>query len=192
MPLIKSKSDKAFKKNVAAEVKAGKPVKQAVAIAYSTKRAAKKAIGGYVQSERDADDDYDAPTRTRYRPAPDARHYESDIDYRDSLTGSSGKTRAPLPPSIKPNKADVVRKEKLAKKNERDTKIMDAAYRSGNKDIAEKAFVRRHVRSRAEGLQANAKRFPYRASESRKKWSEEIGGGKPAPFKSGGKAKSGW
>ena len=40
MPLVKSKSDKAFKKNIATEVKAGKPVKQAVAIAYSTKRAA--------------------------------------------------------------------------------------------------------------------------------------------------------
>ena len=40
MPLMKSKSEAAFKKNVAAEVKAGKPVKQAVAIAYSTKREA--------------------------------------------------------------------------------------------------------------------------------------------------------
>ena len=40
MPLIKSKSKEAFSKNVKAEVKAGKPVKQAVAIAYATKRAA--------------------------------------------------------------------------------------------------------------------------------------------------------
>ena len=45
MPLIKSKSKAAFSKNVAAEVKAGKPVKQAVAIAYSEKRAAKKTGG---------------------------------------------------------------------------------------------------------------------------------------------------
>ena len=45
MPLIKSKSKEAFKKNVSAEVKAGKPVKQAVAIAYATKNAAgKKAM----------------------------------------------------------------------------------------------------------------------------------------------------
>ncbi len=42
MPLKKSSSDKAFKSNVKAEVKAGKPVKQAVAIAYSVKREAKK------------------------------------------------------------------------------------------------------------------------------------------------------
>mgnify|MGYP006275559605 CR=1 FL=1 len=40
MPLIKSKSPEAFKKNVSTEVKAGRPVKQAVAIAYATKRAA--------------------------------------------------------------------------------------------------------------------------------------------------------
>ena len=42
MPLVKSKSPEAFRKNVAAEVKAGAPVKQAVAIAYSVKRAAAK------------------------------------------------------------------------------------------------------------------------------------------------------
>jgi hypothetical protein len=40
MPLVKSTSAKAFKKNVATEVKAGRPVKQSVAIAYATKRAA--------------------------------------------------------------------------------------------------------------------------------------------------------
>jgi hypothetical protein len=40
MPLKKSTSDKAFKENIKAEVKAGKPVKQAVAISYAVKRAA--------------------------------------------------------------------------------------------------------------------------------------------------------
>jgi hypothetical protein len=42
MPLKKSASKPAFKANVKAEVKAGKPVKQAVAIAYSVKREAEK------------------------------------------------------------------------------------------------------------------------------------------------------
>ena len=42
MPLKKSTSAKAFKENIKAEVKAGKPVKQAVAIAYSEKREAAK------------------------------------------------------------------------------------------------------------------------------------------------------
>ena len=40
MPLVKSASKEAFRKNVKAEIAAGKPEKQAVAIAYSTQRAA--------------------------------------------------------------------------------------------------------------------------------------------------------
>jgi hypothetical protein len=46
MPLKKSPTPKAFKTNVAAEIKAGKPLKQAVAIAYSVKRAAAKPSKG--------------------------------------------------------------------------------------------------------------------------------------------------
>lgn len=48
MPLVKSGSKEAFRKNVKTEVAAGKPQKQAVAIAYSMKRAAdsKKSSGG--------------------------------------------------------------------------------------------------------------------------------------------------
>ena len=42
MPLKKSATPAAFRQNVKAEVKAGKPIKQAVAIAYSVKRKAKK------------------------------------------------------------------------------------------------------------------------------------------------------
>lgn len=42
MSLKKSKSEKAFKQNIKTEVKAGKSVKQAVAIAYQVKRAAQK------------------------------------------------------------------------------------------------------------------------------------------------------
>ena len=45
MHLIKSMSPKAMSKNIATEVKANKPVKQAVAIAYSVKREAQKAAG---------------------------------------------------------------------------------------------------------------------------------------------------
>jgi hypothetical protein len=40
MPLKKSPSKKAFSSNVSAEMNAGKPQKQAVAIAYSVKRKA--------------------------------------------------------------------------------------------------------------------------------------------------------
>lgn len=42
MPLVKSTSSKAFNKNVATEVKSGRPPKQAVAIAYSVKKQAEK------------------------------------------------------------------------------------------------------------------------------------------------------
>lgn len=41
MPLKKSASKKAFSQNVKAEMKAGRPQKQAVAIAYSVKKKAK-------------------------------------------------------------------------------------------------------------------------------------------------------
>ena len=42
MPLIKSKSKKAFKKNIETEMKAGKSQKQSIAIAYSMKKKAAK------------------------------------------------------------------------------------------------------------------------------------------------------
>lgn len=44
MPLVKSSSKSAFRTNVKKEIAAGKPPKQAVAIAYSTKRAAGKKM----------------------------------------------------------------------------------------------------------------------------------------------------
>lgn len=42
MPLWKGKSKKAFKHNVKTEIKAGRPVKQAVAIAYAQQRRSRK------------------------------------------------------------------------------------------------------------------------------------------------------
>lgn len=42
MPLKKTSSEKALKQNIRTEVKAGKPVKQAVAIAFAVKKTAKK------------------------------------------------------------------------------------------------------------------------------------------------------
>ena len=42
MPLVKSKTPEAFRKNVKAEVAAGKPIKQAVAISYAVKREVEK------------------------------------------------------------------------------------------------------------------------------------------------------
>lgn len=45
MPLVKSPSKKAFRANIKAEIKTGKPQKQAVAIAYSVKRKAMSKKG---------------------------------------------------------------------------------------------------------------------------------------------------
>ena len=45
MPLIKSMTPKAMGKNIKAEIAAGKPQKQAVAIAYAVKREAEKKAG---------------------------------------------------------------------------------------------------------------------------------------------------
>lgn len=42
MPLKKGTSKKTFSKNISTEIKAGRPVKQAVAIAYSMKRKSSK------------------------------------------------------------------------------------------------------------------------------------------------------
>lgn len=53
MPLMKGKSEKAFGHNVAAEMHAGKPQKQSLAIAYAVKRrmGKKMAAGGMVPKE---------------------------------------------------------------------------------------------------------------------------------------------
>lgn len=42
MPLDYSKTKKAFEKNIKTELRAGKPMKQALAIAYSIKKGQKK------------------------------------------------------------------------------------------------------------------------------------------------------
>ena len=46
MPLTKSAGKKAFSSNVSAEMKAGRPQKQAVAIAFSVQRKAKTPAKG--------------------------------------------------------------------------------------------------------------------------------------------------
>lgn len=46
MPLVKSASKSAFRTNLKAEIKAGKPKKQSLAIAYSVKRKAQGKKNG--------------------------------------------------------------------------------------------------------------------------------------------------
>jgi hypothetical protein len=59
MPLNKSKSRAAFSQNVRTEIAAGKPPKQAVAIAYSEKRAAGGSDRGAKPAPKARRDPYD-------------------------------------------------------------------------------------------------------------------------------------
>lgn len=73
MPLMHGKSKKAFSKNVEIEMKHGKPQDQALAIAYSVKRKAKKmASGGPVSA------------KSEQRPMPDQRANDSKMAAQNS------------------------------------------------------------------------------------------------------------
>ena len=169
MPLIKSKSDKAFKSNIKAEIAAGKPPKQAVAIAYSTKRMAKKATGGSTSP-------YD---------------YDSDQDYYQAIGRLKDENDEPQESRIS---SAVLNKQKtMRRKNAADSAMSLAAKRAGDKDADKKVQDRWSRRDQSEKLKIKAKTSKAPIAESaRKEWSEKIGKGKPAPFKTGGKAKSCW
>lgn len=84
MPLIQSKSKKAFNKNVEIEMDSGKPQKQSLAIAYNVKRKPKKmAEGGKVNESASSE----------HRPMPDERdkdsHQVSRNDSKKPLQDSS-------------------------------------------------------------------------------------------------------
>ncbi len=79
MPLIKGKSPQSFSKNVSTEMDAGKPQKQALAIAYQMKRKAKKmAEGGMVPKGTH----YDEHEKEEMTPYIDGGHQSSSVyDY---------------------------------------------------------------------------------------------------------------
>lgn len=77
MPLIKSKSKKAFSKNVESEMESGKPQPQALAIAFSVKRKAgkkKMAQGGAVNESASSE----------HRPSPEETDKDSSMVSRNS------------------------------------------------------------------------------------------------------------
>src|SRR5258708_4780950 len=71
MPLTKSKSKEAFSKNIKAEVGAGKPLKQAIAIAYSVKRRAHKAKGGQIMDVKNKLKELNAEAEAHEESCPD-------------------------------------------------------------------------------------------------------------------------
>lgn len=172
MPLIKSKSDKAFKKNVATEVKAGKPVKQAVAIAYSTKRAANKARGGSTNP-------YD---------------YDSDVDYYKAIGDPRGNEDDDEGPDMakQMTRTEKHKSKQLVNKLTGRRKMADIAKASGNKEESDKQWDRMKRFSESNRLKTFTEGAVKRGEKTkaeglRKEWSEKIGKGKPAPFKKGGK-----
>jgi hypothetical protein len=76
---MKSKSKKAFEHNLKAEMHAGKPQPQALAISYSVQRKAKKkASGGTVESgSRDMNMAEGGSIKSQKRPMPDQVHNDS-------------------------------------------------------------------------------------------------------------------
>jgi hypothetical protein len=177
MPLVKSKSEKAFSKNVKAEIAAGKPQKQAVAIAYSVKRAAKKARGGSMNPH----------------------DYDSDWDYQRATGQLGSDENEPEQQSRRSVMAEQKRKETEKRKNRAGNEAGEM-YRASDKEESLRQFGRVNRRNESGRLMEAAKRLTKSgsptggliANKMRKDWSEKIGGGKPAPFKSGGKAKSCW
>jgi hypothetical protein len=94
MPLMHSKSKKAFGKNVAEEMHAGKPQPQALAIAYSIKRKAgkkKMAEGGEVNIS----------AKTEKRPMPNDTHGDSDETRRNKGNKAPGQDSWTDTPTIK-------------------------------------------------------------------------------------------
>jgi len=77
MPLIKSTSKKAFGENIARERSAGKPIKQAVAIAYSERR---EAARGKSDRETKSDTGKEAATQSHSsHSSARSDHYHSRV-----------------------------------------------------------------------------------------------------------------
>lgn len=88
MPLIKGKSKKAFDHNVKAEMHAGKPQNESLAIAYSVKsKAKKKASGGSVKSgskDMNYADGGEISASNEKRPTPSEKDNDSKMVSRNS------------------------------------------------------------------------------------------------------------
>jgi hypothetical protein len=169
MPLIKSKSDKAFKSNIKAEIHAGKPQKQAVAIAYAVKRKAPKKASGGSMSPHD---------------------YDSDVDYYSATSRPHAAMEAAE--DVEPHSY----KKKTYEKAERQLKTERELKKRGATEEAKKLQGRRVRRGQDESLQSAARAFKHLGDDegvqsSRQDWERKMN--KPgkkyafAPFKKGGK-----
>ena len=167
MPLIKSKSPKAFKANIKAEIKSGKPQKQAVAIAYAVKRRAQKKAGGGSMSPM---------------------NYDSDIDYYRAVGNPRGVMEET---EYEPHEY----KDKTYVKAKRQKMAEQELKKRGKTEEAKKLQTRRTKRNTDEFYRNATRAFeaagePEGAERMRGEWEKKVPK-RPysvsAPFKKGGK-----
>lgn len=111
MPLVKSPSKKAFSKNVEIEMKAGKPQKQSLAIAYSTMRHAKgrkkMARGGEISAVSERGPSADERDEREMAMDPHQEMHGQDLDARDEHMVSEDERD--------PREMDMMERKKYAK-----------------------------------------------------------------------------
>lgn len=186
MPLKHSSSKKAFKSNVKAEMDSGKPQDQALGIAYSVKRKAKKkASGGMVESgSKDmnmAEGGYvNDSAKYEKRPMPSERDQDSKMVSRnsnikasknDSWTDNSTIEQAQRPsrvalsrPSLKGSDAFSVRyKDEIEQDNNRMSSEAPDGYGKQPKSAYNEAGAKRQGPKVSDmEAQHNNKRAPYK------------------------------
>lgn len=118
MPLLKSRSKKAFEHNLKEEIHAGKPKDQALAISYSLKRRAavkkaKMAAGGSVESgSRDMNmaEGGSVSAASEKRPMPDNTYSDSKMVSRNSSRKDNGPDGWTDNPTVKQAQANSSRR----------------------------------------------------------------------------------
>ena len=94
MPLEKGHSEGAFKHNVKAEMHAGKPQRQALAIAYAVKRKKKMAAGGQVIDSDDPQDMHQERYPEGTDLSPELKNLKSNLQGIDEFVGSQVPNKA--------------------------------------------------------------------------------------------------
>ena len=118
--------------------------------------------------------------------------YDSDVDYYSAIGRLKDETED-LQEAPRISSAVLNKQKTMRRKNAADSAMSLAAKRAGDKDADKKIQDRWSRRDQSEKLKFKAKTSKAPVAESaRKEWSEKIGKGKPAPFKTGGKVKSCW
>lgn len=121
----------------------------------------------------------------------DPRDYDSDWDYKSATGQLKEEDDEAEDTGPRMNRAQKIKSDNFVKKVTANRKMADVATAKGDKDEAKKQWDRLKRRGETVRLkswtESELKKGPSKKAESyRKEWSEKIGKGKPAPFKSGG------